>query len=145
MTAEKAFETLAKNSQLKEALAKGLTKSIQTGINPGVTLMPPVTSGVLPGGLGDTYLDPFRRNVPNLTAGERFFCSIGLNTPFLRFAVVGLTTDVVLYFMRPRMFFDKWGRELPCSLTTHPKIPEKCYLPWWSVGLITGGLSAIFF
>ena len=69
----------------------------------------------------------------DLNVVERLMNYFDLNNPMDRFVAFLSLTDTMIYSLKPGIFFDENG------------IQKSTLIPWWSIGLVTGGIAALFF
>jgi hypothetical protein len=59
--------------------------------------------------------------------------SLGLRTPTSRFVGAVAATDLLVYLIKPKLFFDDGGKPL-----------KDATIPWWTVGVGVGAVAALF-
>ena len=70
----------------------------------------------------------------SLNVMERSMSTLGLKTPPTRFVGVFVVTNAVVWFVKPKYFFEpKTGDERSDAI-----------VPWWTLGLATGAIAALF-
>ena len=70
----------------------------------------------------------------DLNIMEKAMFFLNLKSPITKFAGVFVATDLIVWLLKPCYFFNKD--------TDHPN-PE-AVVPWWALGLVTGGAAALF-
>ena len=69
-----------------------------------------------------------------LNGMESLMYSLNLRQPISRFVGVFVITNGIIWTLKPGYFFD--------TVTFNPR--EDSIVPWWALGLVTGGLAAFF-
>lgn len=76
--------------------------------------------------------------------GERVFQALGMTTPLLRFAGVGILTSGLVYAAKPSFAFDpKTGLAKPLDATGEN--PDGTAIPWYLPGVFVGSIAALLF
>ena len=70
----------------------------------------------------------------SLNIMERVMFSLNLRNPISRFAGLFVATNGIVWLVKPSYFFD--------PVTSQPS--PQSVVPWWALGLITGGAAAFF-
>jgi hypothetical protein len=68
-----------------------------------------------------------------LTPMETFMSSLGLNEPGLRFLTLFTVTNLMVWLVKPPYLFDDDGY-----------VNAKALIPWWTPGVVVGGVAAMF-
>ena len=68
----------------------------------------------------------------DLSSIERLMMTLDLKNPMDRFVAILAATDTLIWFLQPSLFF------------VSGEARKDVLVPWWSVGLVTGALGALF-
>ena len=69
----------------------------------------------------------------DLNIMEKTMFFLNMKSPITRFAGVFVATDVIVWLLKPCYFFNK---------DTDQPNPD-AVVPWWALGLVTGGAAAL--
>ncbi len=70
---------------------------------------------------------------PSMKMWESVMAMLGLNQPGLRFLTLFTMTNLLVWLIKPGVFFEGDG-----------DVDPKALFPWWTPGVMVGGAAALF-